>query len=338
MNYRYLGNSGLKVSEICLGVMTFGGDTIHNEVAHVGQKQADELVSAALDHGVNFFDSADVYAAGNAEILLGKALGARRKEAVIATKVRFRLGSGQNDVGLSRHHIIKSCEASLKRLGTDYIDHYQIHGFDAGTPVEETLRALDQLVKSGKVRYIGCSNLMAWQMMKMLGVSEKLNLEKFVTTQLYYSIGTRDIEHELVPLCLDQEMGILCWSPLSGGFFTGKYRRGQPLPKESRRSDPNAGSLRWWPVDENKGYAIVEELDRISKKLNTTIAQTALSYILKKPAVTSVIIGASTMAQMLSNFKASDMELGEDDFRFLDDLSRPVVPYPLWHQNYSDDR
>ena len=338
MKYRYLGNSGLKVSEICLGVMTFGGDNVHNEIAHVGQKQADELVSSALDSGVNFFDSADIYSGGNSEILLGKALGNRRNEAVIATKVRFRLGSGQNDVGLSRHHIVKSCEASLKRLGTDYIDHYQIHSFDPRTPLEETLRALDLLVKSGKIRYIGCSNLMAWQMMKMLGVSEKLNLEKFVTTQLYYSIGTRDIEHELVPLCLDQNMGILCWSPLSGGFFSGKYRCGQPLPQDSRRSNPNAESLRWWPVNESKGYAIVEELDLISKKYNASIAQIALSYILKKPAVTAVIVGAKTMTQLLDNIKASDLEISDDDFNFLDQLSRPETPYPLWHQNYGNDR
>jgi aryl-alcohol dehydrogenase-like predicted oxidoreductase len=338
MKYRYLGNSGLKVSEICLGVMTFGGDNIHNEVAHVSQKQADELVGAALGNGINFFDTADVYSGGQSEILLGHALGSRRNEAVIATKVRFRLGTGQNDVGLSRHHIIESCEASLKRLGTDYIDHYQIHSFDPRTPVEETLRALDLLVKSGKVRYIGCSNLMAWQMMKMLGVSEKLNLEKFVTTQLYYSIGTRDIEHEIVPLCLDQNLGILCWSPLSGGFFTGKYRKGESLPPDSRRSDPGASSLRWWPVDENKGYAIVEELDRISKNYHASIAQTALSYLLHKPAVSSVIIGAKKMAQLLDNIQASDLVLDDADFSHLDTLSQPVIPYPLWHQNHGNDR
>ena len=338
MKYRYLGNSGLKVSEICLGVMTFGGDTVHNEIAHVGQKEANELVAASLDQGVNFFDSADIYSGGNSEILLGKALGNSRSEAVVATKVRFRLGKGQNDVGLTRHHIIKSCEASLKRLGTDYIDLYQIHSFDPRTPLEETLRALDQLVQSGKVRDIGCSNLMAWQMMKMLAISQHLNLEKFITAQLYYSIGTRDIEHELVPLCLDQNMGILCWSPLSGGFFTGKYRKGQPLPQDSRRSDPNAESLRWWPVDEEKGYAIVEELDRISKKHNASIAQTALSFVLRKPAVTSVIVGAKTMSQLLDNVKASDLELSDSDFNFLDEMSRPQVPYPLWHQNYGNDR
>jgi len=338
MKYRFLGHSGLKVSEVCLGVMTFGGDNIHNEIAHVGQKEANELVNTALDQGVNFFDSADVYSDGNSEILLGKALNSRRREAVIATKVRFRLGDGPNDVGLSRHHIIKSCESSLKRLGTDYIDLYQIHSFDPQTPLEETLRALDQLVKSGKVRYIGCSNLMAWQMMKMLAVSEQLNLEKFITAQLYYSIGTRDIEHELVPLCLDQQMGILSWSPLSGGFFTGKYRKNRPLPQDSRRSNPGAESLRWWPVNEEKGYAIVEELDRISQNYNASIAQTALSFILKKPAITSVIIGAKTMSQMLDNFKASDLDLSDEDFNALDELSRPIVPYPLWHQNYGNER
>jgi aryl-alcohol dehydrogenase-like predicted oxidoreductase len=338
MKYRYLGHSGLKVSEICLGVMTFGGDNVHNEVAHVGQNEANELVTAALDQGVNFFDSADIYSGGNSEILLGKALGSRRKEAIVATKVRFRLGDRPNDVGLSRHHIIKSCEASLKRLGTDYIDLYQIHSFDPRTPMEETLQALDQLIKSGKVRYIGCSNLMAWQMMKMLATSERLNLEKFITTQLYYSIGARDIEHELVPLCIDQQMGILCWSPLSGGFFTGKYRKGQPRPEDSRRSNTQSESLRWWPVDEEKGYVIVEELDRISKNYNASIAQTALNFILRKPAITAVIIGAKTMTQMLDNFKASGLLLSEDDFNKLDEISRPMVPYPLWHQNYGNDR
>jgi aryl-alcohol dehydrogenase-like predicted oxidoreductase len=338
MKYRYLGNSGLKVSEICLGVMTFGGDLVKNELATVGQKEADNITAAALDLGINFFDTADVYSGGVSETVLGKALGNRRKEAVVATKVRFAMSNKPNDTGLSRFHIIKSCEDSLRRLGTDFIDLYQIHSYDPGTPMEETLRALDHLVQSGKVRYIGCSNLTAWQTMKGLAVSEKLNIEKFVTTQLYYSIGARDIEHELVPLCIDQQLGILCWSPLSGGFFTGKFRRNILPPTKSRRSNSQASSMKFWPVDEEKGFEIVEQLERIGNNYDKTIAQTAINWLLCKPAVTSVIIGASHIQQLSENAGASDWQLIPDDVEYLDNLSKPLIPYPVWHQNLSDDR
>ena len=338
MKYRYLGHSGLKVSEICLGVMTFGGDIIKNELATVSQKEADIITSTALDLGINFFDTADVYSVGVSETVLGKALGNRRKDAVVATKVRFAMSKSPNNTGLSRTHIIKSCEDSLRRLGTDFIDLYQIHSYDAGTPLEETLRALDSLVQSGKVRYIGCSNLTAWQTMKALAISAKLSLEKFVTSQLYYSIGARDIENELVPLCIDQKLGILCWSPLSGGFFTGKFKKNSALPVEARRSKKGSSSIKYWPVDEEKGFEIVEHLEKIGNNYNKTIAQTALNWLLCRPNISSVIIGARNIQQLTENAGATDWQLSPDDVEYLDNLSKPVIPYPVWHQMYSDER
>ncbi len=338
MNYRYLGNSGLKVSEICLGVMTFGGDTVKNELATVSQKEADLITSTALDLGINFFDTADVYSGGVSESVLGKALGNRRKDAVVATKVRFAMSNKPNDTGLSRFHIIKSCEDSLRRLGTDFIDLYQIHSYDPGTPLEETLRALDTLVQSGKVRYTGCSNLTAWQTMKAMAISEKLNIEKFVTTQLYYSIGAREIEHELVPLCIDQQLGILCWSPLSGGFFTGKFRKSASLPANARRSNRESSSIKYWPVDEEKGFEIVDHLDRIGKNYDKTVAQTSLNWLLCRKNITSVIIGARNIEQLTENAGASDWRLSPDDVQYLDNISKPEIPYPVWHQIYSDER
>jgi len=337
MKYRYLGNSGLKVSELCYGAMTFTGG-VHNNTSTTGQQEAVNLTSAALDLGINFFDTADVYANGTSEIMLGKALGQRRKEAVVATKVRFAMSDKPNDTGLSRLHIIESCEASLRRLNTDYIDLYQIHSYDKGTPLEETLRALDDLVRTGKVRYTGCSNLTAWQTMKALAISERLNLEKFVTTQLYYSIGVRDIEQELVPFCLDQKLGILCWSPLSGGFFTGKYRCGEDVPAGMRRSDPTASNMKYWPVDEEKGFEIVHILEQVGAKYQKTIAQTALNWLLRKPAVSSVIIGARNLEQLSENAGASGWKLQDEDIALLDEISAQPLRYPMWHQEYSDER
>ena len=243
-----------------------------------------------------------------------------------------------NDTGLSRAHILEGCENSLKRIGTDYIDLYQLHGYDPGTPLQETLRALDDLVHSGKVRYIGCSNFTAWQTMKALTLSEKLNLEQFVSTQLYYSIGARDIENELVPLCLDQGLGILCWSPLSGGYFTGKYSSGAPKPADSRRNNTRADSLKYWPTDEAKGKQIVEKLGIIASKLQKTITQVALNWLLNKPAVNSIIIGARKESQLLENLGGAGWVLPVVDVEVLDEISKPVVPYPVWHQQYSDKR
>jgi aryl-alcohol dehydrogenase-like predicted oxidoreductase len=327
MKMRYLGNSGIKVTEICFGAMTFGGKGYWKVIGELEQKDANELIKLALDGGVNFFDTADVYSEGLSEEMLGKALGNHRKEIILATKVRGRTGKGPNDVGLSRHHIIENCNASLKRLGTDYIDLYQLHSFDPYTPQEETLRALDDLVRAGKVRYIGASNHMGWQLMKALAISDKQNLEKFITLQAYYSLVARDLEYELVPLCLDQKLGILPWSPLGGGFLTGKYRRGKERPKNARRTDRESQFLQF---DEEKGFDIVDELERIAKNHNATIAQAALNYLLRKPGVSSVIIGARTKEQLADNLKASDWEMTPEEVTKLDTLSMPPKVYPYW--------
>jgi aryl-alcohol dehydrogenase-like predicted oxidoreductase len=327
MKMRFLGKSGLKVSELCFGTMTFGGRGYWTIVGQVDQKLADILVNTALEAGVNFFDTADVYSLGWAEEILGKALGSRRKDVIIATKVRGRMGSGPKEVGLSLYHILEGCNASLKRLGTDYIDLYQVHSFDFVTPLEETLRALDDLVRQGKVRYIGCSNFPAWQLMKALSISEKHNWEKFVTLQAFYSLIARDLELEHVPLCLDQGLGILPWSPLGAGFLTGKYRRGQPRPEGARRTDPQNQFLQF---DEEKGFNIVEELDRIGKNHNATIAQGALNYLLRKPGVSSVIIGAKTIEQLSDNLKTTDWEMTPEEVSRLDVLSQPPRVYPHW--------
>ena len=327
MKMRFLGNSGVKVSEICFGAMTFGGKGYWKYIGELEQKDANELINLALEGGINFFDTADVYSEGLSEEMLGKALGSRRKEIILATKVRGRTGSGPNDVGLSRPHIIENCNASLKRLGTDYIDLYQLHSFDPYTPQEETLRALDDMVRDGKVRYIGASNHTGWQLMKALAISDKQNLERFVTLQAYYSLIARDLENELVPLCLDQNLGILPWSPLGGGFLTGKYRRGKERPKNARRSDPENQFLQF---DEEKGFDVVDELEKIAKNHNATIAQAALNYLLRKPGVSSVIIGAKTKEQLADNLTASDWELSAEEVSKLDELSAPPRVYPYW--------
>ena len=327
MKMRYLGYSGVKVSEICFGAMTFGGRGYWKTIGELEQKDANELVNLCFDAGVNFFDTADVYSEGLSETMLGKALGDRRNEIILATKVRGRTGKGPNDVGLSRRHIIENCNSSLKRLETDYIDLYQIHSFDPFTPQEETLRALDDLVRDGKVRYIGVSNHTGWQLMKALAISEKHNLEKFITLQAYYSLVARDLENELVPLCLDQKLGILPWSPLGGGFLTGKYRRGKERPKNARRYDRESQFLQF---DEEKGFDIVDELEKIAKNHNATIAQAALNYLLRKPGVSSVIIGAKTKEQLGDDLKASDWEMTADEVDKLDKLSMPPRVYPNW--------
>ncbi len=323
MRMRFLGKTGIKVSGLCFGTMTFGGRGRHIRIGEVSQEEADTLVSTALDAGINFFDTADVYSEGLSEEICGKALGTRRKNVILATKVRARMGPGSNDVGLSRHHIIEGCEHSLKRLGTDYIDLYQVHSFDPITPLEETLHALDDLVRQGKVRYIGCSNFAGWQLMKALSISEKCCWERFVSLQALYSLVSRDLEYDLIPLCLDQGLGILVFSPLGGGFLTGKYRRGQSRPGGTRLSE--ADSL---TGDEEKGFTIVEELEQIAQKHNTTVAQAALNYILAKPGVSSVIIGVKTPEQLADNLNTVNWELTAEEVVKLDDLSQPRPVYP----------
>lgn len=329
MRMRFLGKTGLKVSELCLGTMTFGGRSFFKHIGEVGQREATTLVDMSLYAGINFFDTADVYSEGLSEELLGKALGKRRKDVILATKVRLKMGPGPNDIGLSRNHIIESCDASLKRLGTDYIDLYQVHSFDPDTPLEETMRALDDLVRWGKVRYIGCSNFSGWQLMKALATSDKRGWDRFVTLQALYSLLARDLEIELVPLCLDQGLGILVWSPLAGGFLSGKYRRGKPQPKGTRLSAPLP---RFMPLDEEKGYDIVEELDKIAKAHKATVAQAALNYLLAKEGISSVIIGARTPEQLADNLKTANWELTAEEVARLDEMSQPVSPYPDWMQ------
>ena len=336
MKTRFLGNTGVRVSELCFGAMTFGGKDYWANIGQVGQKEADDLVNIAIDGGINFFDTADVYSEGMSELLLGKALGTRRNSVVLATKVRGRTGSGPNDVGLSRRHIIDSCNASLKRLGTDYIDLYQVHSFDPRTPLEETLRTLDDLVRQGKVRYVGASNFAGWQLMKALAISDTQHLERFITLQAFYSLIARDLENELVPLSLDQHLGILPWSPLGGGFLTGKYRRGKPRPEGARRSNPTAQFLQF---DEEKGFDIVDELEKTARKYGATITQAALNYLLRKPGVTSVIVGARNKEQLTDNLKTVDWEIAAEEVARLDTLSTPPRVYPYWMlERMSQDR
>jgi aryl-alcohol dehydrogenase-like predicted oxidoreductase len=304
--------------------MTFGNNQWG--IGGVDARLASEMVAVCFDHGINFFDTADVYSHGESETLLGKALGARRDEAVIATKVRGRMGPGPNEVGLSRQHILASCDASLKRLGTDRIDLYQVHSFDFETPLEETLRALDDLVRSGKVRYIGASNFAAWQLMKALSLSDKSGLERFVSLQAYYSLAGRDLEAELVPLCLDQGLGILTWSPLAGGFLSGKYKKGAP-PPEGRLKGQLADFI---PVDKERGYAIVGALEEIAKAREVGVAATALAWLAHKPGVASVIVGARTMAQLQDNLKAAQLRLTPEEMERLDAVSAVPLPYPQW--------
>jgi aryl-alcohol dehydrogenase-like predicted oxidoreductase len=327
MNMRFLGNTGIKVSELCFGTMTFGGRGGWKVVGELGQREADSLVNMAVDSGVNFFDTADVYSEGLAEEMLGKALGSKRKDVIIASKVRGRTGPGPNDVGLSRHHVIKGCNESLKRLDTDYIDLYQVHAFDDRTPLEETLKALDDLVRQGKVRYVACSNFAGWQLMKALAISDAYGWERFVTLQAYYSLLSRELENELVPLCLDQGLGILPWSPLAGGFLSGKFRRGKARPEGARLSRPESRVVQF---DEEKGFDMVEELDRIAQEHRATVAQAALNYLLRKPGVCSVIIGAKTSEQLADNLKAADWEMTSEEVTKLDELSQPPRPYPYW--------
>lgn len=331
MQYRYLGNSGIKVSEICFGTMTFGGTGYWKNIGATNQTDANELVELAIENGINFFDTADIYSNGLAEEILGKALGTKRQNVIIATKVYGRMSNGLNDIGLSRHHIIEACNASLKRLKTDYIDLYQVHNFDPFTPLEETLNALTELVKSGKVRYIGCSNFTGWQLMKAIAISEKYNLEKFITLQAYYSLMARELELELIPLCKDQKIGILPWSPLAGGFLTGKYRRNMPRPEGARRSNPENQFLQF---DEEKGYDIIEVLDGVAKNHNATVSQVALRFLLEKHVVSSIIIGVRTKAHLLDNIRASNWKLTDEEIKSIDMISRPPRLYPYWMQEF----
>jgi aryl-alcohol dehydrogenase-like predicted oxidoreductase len=329
MEYKTLGNTGLLVSKLCFGTMTFGdGRGYFKAIGAVGQAGADELVKTSIDGGINFFDTADNYQEGESEKILGQSLrnlNIARKDVVIATKVYSRVGSGRNDIGASRGHIMDGVEASLRRLQTDHIDLYQIHGNDFVTPVEETLRALDTLVQQGKVRYIGCSNWQAWKIAKALGISELKNLARFDTLQAFYSIAGRDLEREIVPLLGSEKVGLLVFSPLAGGLLSGKFSRTNQKPADSRRTDHD------YPiVDKERTWKILDMMAPIAKAHGCSPARVALAWLLAKPVVTSVIIGAKRLDQLHDNLAAIDLTLTQDELRQLDEVSALAPEYPGW--------
>jgi aryl-alcohol dehydrogenase-like predicted oxidoreductase len=336
MEYRQLGNSGLRISVLTLGTMTFGGVGWSSVVGSTDVDGAKRQIGMCLDAGVNLIDTADVYSAGASEEIVGQALGGRRDDVLLATKVRMPMGAGPNDAGLSRHHMIRGCEASLRRLGTDYIDLYQVHEWDGQTPLEETLGALDSLVQSGKVRYVGASNYAGWQLMKALGIAERDGLPRFVSQQIHYSLQARDAEYELVPLSLDQGLGILVWSPLAGGLLSGKYRRSDPNPEGTRRF----GGWDEPPVyDEDKLYDTIDVLVEIGQSRGLSAARIALAYLIGKPGVTSVVVGARTDEQLADNLAAASVTLTDDERDRLDEVSAMPLLYPYWHQaNTASDR
>ena len=326
MKYRLLGRTGLLVSELCLGTMTFGGEGFWEVIGKQGQDLANDIVARSLDAGINFIDTANVYSFGQSETILGKALEGRpRDKVVIATKVRGRMNADINAIGLSRYHIMNSVEDSLKRLNTDYIDLYQIHGFDAVTPLDETLRALDDLVRQGKVRYIGASNLAAWQLMKALGISDKHGWSRFESLQAYYTIASRDLERELVPLVQDQQVGVMVWSPLAGGLLSGKFNRDGSSPDGSRRA-----SFDFPPVNKDHAFDIVDVMRDIATEIDATVAQVALAWLLHQAAVTTVIIGAKNVDQLGDNLKATTLTLDEGQLKRLDTASKLQPEYPQW--------
>jgi aryl-alcohol dehydrogenase-like predicted oxidoreductase len=329
MEYATLGNTGLLVSKLCFGTMTFGdGRGLFKAISAVGQAGADELVKTSIDGGINFFDTADNYTEGESEKILGqslKNLNIARKDVVIATKVYSRVGPGRNDIGASRGHIMDAVEASLRRLQTDHIDLYQIHGNDAVTPVEETLRALDTLVQQGKVRYIGCSNWQAWKLAKALGICEFRNLARFDTLQAYYSIAGRDLEREIVPLLQSEKVGLLVWSPLAGGLLSGKYSRMNQKPADSRRAEYD------FPlVDKERVWNILDVMAPIAKAHGCSPARLSIAWLLAKPVVTSVIIGAKRLDQLQDNLAAAELIFTQDELRQLDEVSVLPPEYPGW--------
>lgn len=333
MKYKLLGNTGLKVSELCLGTMTFGGRDWWTAIGTLPQDEVNAIVKQSVDAGINFIDTANVYSIGLSEEMTGKSirdLGLNRDDLVIATKVRGMMGEGPNQSGLSRKHILQQAEESLKRLNMDYIDLYQIHEPDALTPIEETLEALDLLVKSGKVRYIGCSNLMAWQIMKALGVSAQNHLAKFVSLQAYYTIAGRDLERELVPLLLDQKMGLMVWSPLAGGLLSGKYTRNTST-ESGRRVN-----FDFPPVNKEKAYDIIDVMQEIATSKGVSVAQIALAWLLHQPVVTSVIIGAKRPEQLQDNLKSTEVVLSTEELSKLDEVSKLSPEYPGWMINRED--
>jgi aryl-alcohol dehydrogenase-like predicted oxidoreductase len=328
MRFNPLGKTGLFVSELCLGTMTFGGKGFWEVVGQLGQNEAEGLVGTALDAGINFIDTADVYSEGESERLLGlalKSLNRPREQVVVATKVRGTAGKGVNQVGLSRAHILSSIDSSLQRLQLDYVDLYQIHGFDPATPIEETVRALDDVARSGKARYVGFSNLPAWLAMKAIGFAESRNLHRFQSAQLYYSIAGRDIERELVPLAQSEGLAILPWSPLAGGLLSGKFDPDQPGPEGARRTKYD-----FPPVAPERLRTVLPALRKVSSETGHSVARLALAWLLTRPLVTSVLIGAKTQDQLRDNLAAVEVELSPEQLQLLDAASALPGEYPGW--------
>jgi aryl-alcohol dehydrogenase-like predicted oxidoreductase len=338
MEYRQLGNSGFKVPVLSMGTGTFGGGNEFFKAWGASDvAEATHLVDICLEAGLTMFDSADIYSNGMAEEILGRAIKGRRDQVVISTKGTFRSGPGPNDVGSSRYHLTRAVEASLRRLGTDYIDLYQLHAFDAMTPVEEALGTLDDLVRAGKIRYVGCSNFSGWHLMKSLAVSEKYGLPRYVAHQAYYSLIGRDYEWELMPLALDQRVSAVVWSPLGWGRLTGKIRRGQPLPKTSRLQSKAVTDI-GPPVPDEYLYRVVDALDEVAKETGKTVPQIALNWLLHRPSVATVIIGARNEDQLRQNLGAVGWDLTLSQIKKLDAASATTLAYPYWHQSGFSER
>lgn len=326
MRYNPLGNTGLFVSELCLGTMTFGNSPGQYAAASgVTQEQAEAIIRRGFDAGINFIDTANVYAGGQSETMVGQALkhlGITREQVVLATKAEHATGGGPNDGGASRYHLLNEVKASLKRLGTDHIDLYQLHGWDPATPVEATIRALDEMVRQGLVRYVGVSNWAAWQIAKALGKADLLHAERFQSVQAYYSLAGRDLEREVVPVVEAENLGLLVYSPLAGGYLTGKYRENKD---EGRRA-----TVQFPPVDEQKGAGVLAAMDKIAAAHGTSLAAVALAWLRHQPAVTSIILGIKQPAQLDDNLKATELNLTADDLQALDAASAPTPEYPGW--------
>ncbi len=333
MEYRNLGRSGLKLSALTLGTMTFGGRGAFAKTGSTDVAGARRQIDMCVEAGVNSLDTADAYSGGACEEIVGEVLEGRRERLVVATKARFPMGDkGPNDRGLSRHHLVRACEASLKRLRTDYIDLYWLHEWDGLTPLEETLRALDDLTREGKIRYVGVSNFSGWHVMKTLAAAERQGLVRPVGQQIHYTLQAREAERELLPIAVDQGVGVVVWSPLAGGWLSGKYRRGRPAPEDTRQAaewgEPPIG-------DVEALYDVVEVLVEVAEARGVSAAQVALAWLLGRPGVTSVIVGARTDAQLADNLKAADLVLTAEEAGRLEAASRPALPYPYWHQNWT---
>jgi aryl-alcohol dehydrogenase-like predicted oxidoreductase len=332
MEYRQLGRSGLRISKLTMGTMTFGGRGNFGKVGATDLDGARRQIEMAMDAGVNLIDTADIYSGGAAEEIVGQALRGIRDNVLVATKARFPMGDGVNDAGLSRHHLIRACEASLRRLETDHIDLYQVHEWDGQTPLEETLGALDHLLTSGKVRYVGCSNFAGWQVMKALGIADRTGLPRFVSQQVHLSLQAREAEYEIVPSAIDQGLGLLIWSPLAGGLLSGKYRRGQDAPAGTRQA---AGWTEPPVYDEDKLYDTIEAIVEVAEGRGASPAQVALAWLLERPGVTSLIVGARTDEQLADNLAAASLSLSAEETARLEIVSRPPLLYPFWDQRDS---